>query len=57
MSKGSYTKIRETIAPKIEKPNGELVEICKEKHPRISLAAIRTYVARTAWELRKEKSL
>lgn len=53
--KGAYTVVRETIASKIEQPNSELVQICKKKLPRVSLAAIKGYVARAAWELRKEK--
>lgn len=55
MAKGAYTLVRETIAPRIEKPNSELVQICKRKLPRVPLATIKTYVARAAWELRKEK--
>jgi len=53
---GNYTKVRETIATRIEQPNEKLIQLCKKKHPRISLAAIKIYVARAAWELRKEKS-
>ena len=56
MAKGAYTKVRETIASRIEQPNGQLVQICKKKLPRISLAVIRRYVARAAWELRKLKA-
>jgi hypothetical protein len=56
MPKGSYTKVRETIASRIDQPNSKLIQLCKKKHPRISQAAIRTYVARAAWELRKEKN-
>ncbi len=55
MAKGNYTKVRGLIAPKIKQPNGKLVQMCKKAYPRISLAAIRTYVARAAWELRKER--
>ncbi len=52
---GNYPKIRETIAPRIEQPNGKLVQMCKKAYPRISLASIKKYVARAAWELRKER--
>ena len=52
---GNYTKVRETIASRIEQPNEKLIQLCKKKHPRISLASIKKYVARAAWELRKER--
>ena len=57
MAKGAYTLVRETIASRIEKPNSELVQICKKKLPRVSLPLIKSYVARAAWELRKEKKV
>ncbi len=55
MAKGNYTKVRELIASKIKQPNGKLVQMCKKAYPRISLASIKMYVARAAWELRKER--
>ncbi len=55
MAKGNYTKVRGLIAPKIKQPNGKLVQMCKKAYPRISLATIKMYVARAAWELRKER--
>ena len=53
---GNYTKIKETIASRIKQPNEKLIQLCKKKYPRISLASIKVYVARAAWELRKEKA-
>ncbi len=53
---GNYTKVRETIKSRIKQSNEKLIQRCKKKHPRISLASIKMYVSRAAWELRKEKT-
>ena len=54
MSKGSYTKVRELITPKISEDNKTLVAICQKLLPRVPVRQIKQYVGRAAWELRRK---
>jgi hypothetical protein len=54
MTKGSYTRVRECIASKINEDNETLVAICQKHLPRIPLKQLKQYVARAAWQMRGE---